>query len=95
MRPGHLGNTTYWFDKNLAGEWFEVEEVYSADPIYSYKWGTRGKTGQEFKTKINTRSWSSLLIPRKPLADKYKLSPYGRQLRIIQLLPVEWRHPIL
>jgi len=94
MRPGHLGDTAYWFDKNLAGEWFEVEEVYSAEPTYHYRGGVRGRTGRETKTRI-PRTWSSLLIPRRTIADRYKLAPYGRKFKIKQLLPLEWRRPIM
>ena len=79
MRPGHLGNTTYWFDKNLAGEWFEVEEVYSAEPTYHYRDTVRGKAGRETKIKI-PRTSASLLIPRKTIADRYKRSPYRRRI---------------
>lgn len=94
MRPGHLGDTTYWFDKNLAGEWFEVEEVYSARPTYHYRDTVRGRTGRETKTKISNTQ-ASLLIPRQTTESGYRLSPYGRKLRIIRLLPIGWPHSIL
>lgn len=94
MRPGHLGNTTYWFNKGLAGEYFDVEEVYSSEPTYHLRGRVWGKTGRETKTKI-PRTQASLLIPRQKTADRYKLSPYRRKLKIRQLLPIEWRHPIL
>jgi len=79
MRPGHLGDTTYWFDKNFAGEWFEVEEVYSAEPTYHHRDTVKGRTGQETKTKIPDIQ-VSLLIPRQTIADRYKLSFYRRRI---------------
>ena len=80
MRPGHLGNTTYWFNKGFSGEYFEIEEVYSSEPTYHLRGRVRGRTGQETKTKI-PRTWSSLLIPRRTIVSKYKLAPYGRSRR--------------
>ena len=94
MRPGHLGNTTYWFNKGFSGEYFNVEEVYSSEPTYHQRGKVRGKTGQETKTKIPL-TWASLLIPRQKIADRYKLVPYGRNFNIRQLFPIEWRHPFV
>jgi len=80
VKPGFLGNTSYWFSRGLSGEYFDVEEVHSAEPTYYLRDTVRGKTGKEAKTKIPL-TWTSIPISRRTIASNYQENPYGRKLK--------------
>jgi len=79
MRPGYLGDAQdYWFG-NLDGEYFEILEERSANPIYVIRDRVRGKTAEEFKAFIGRGGWSSTLIPKVDIINRYKFYPYKNE----------------
>jgi hypothetical protein len=75
MRPGYLGSLDgFWFG-NLEGKHFEILEARSANPLYTIKDRTQGKTGEEFKTFIHP-DWATTNIVQDKISDGYVRSPY-------------------
>jgi len=81
-RPGHLGDLgDFWFG-SLDGKYFEVEEVYSAEPLYILRDRVRGRTGEEFKAHLHSNKKATTLIPRPRIINSYPHKP---------LFPLRWR----
>lgn len=81
MRPGHLGDLQDCWFGSLEGEYFEVLENRSADPIFALKDRLQGKTGEEFKAVFNRGGPVSVPISkigRRPYSP-YNLGPPGLQ----------------
>lgn len=74
MRPGILGNVDYWFS-GFNGNYYQVEEVHSAQPTFLKRNVMHGKTAYESKTKL-PRTIATLIIPKKKLSANYSYTPY-------------------
>ncbi len=76
MRPGYLGGLDgFWFG-NLGGKYFETDDIFSAQPLFTIIDRVHGKTGEEFKAFERQEGWSSTNTPMQKTTDNYQNSPY-------------------
>ena len=85
MRPGHLGDLQdFWFG-SLSGEYFEILEDRSADPIYTIRDRLHGRTGEEFKAYFRRGGKVTTTIPRTTMRGQYPYKNGSFSLRLNQL----------
>jgi hypothetical protein len=92
MRPGHLGDLQDCWFGSLEGEYFEVLEERSADPIYIIRDRLYGKTGDEFKAYFRRGGRATTIIPRTKTRGPY---PYQDRLfpgRFKQLISAQTKN---
>lgn len=71
MRPGHLGDLQDCWFGSLEGQYFEILEARSADPIFLSRDRIGGKTGEEFKAYFRRGGPVTVSIPRSKIRSPY------------------------